>query len=100
LFLRNKPISAEEALNLGLVNAIVPSEQVMPEAMKLATELAQGPTAAFGRTKQLLNQSFNTSLQNHLHSEAQLITISAQAPDFAEGTNAFLAKRKAQFTGR
>ncbi len=100
LFLRNKPVGAEEALTLGLVNAVVPAEQVMSEAMKLATELAQGPTAAFGRTKKLLNQSFGTSLQNHLHSEAQFITVSAQAPDFAEGTNAFLAKRKAQFTGK
>jgi 2-(1,2-epoxy-1,2-dihydrophenyl)acetyl-CoA isomerase len=100
LFLRNKPVGAEEALTLGLVNAVVPADQVMPEAMKLANELAQGPTAAFGRTKQLLNQSFSTSLQNHLHSEAQLITISAQAPDFTEGTNAFLAKRKAAFTGK
>lgn len=100
LFLRNKPVGAEEALALGLVNAVVPPEQVMAEALKLASELAQGPTAAFGRTKLLLNQSFSTSLQNHLHSEAQLITISAQAPDFAEGTNAFLAKRKASFTGK
>ncbi|MBM4254274.1 MAG: hypothetical protein FJ147_00070 [Deltaproteobacteria bacterium] len=100
LFLRNKPVGAEEALTLGLVNAVVPPEHVMPEAMKLANELAQGPTAAFGRTKLLLNQSFNTSLQNHLHSEAQLITISAQAPDFIEGTNAFVAKRKAQFSGK
>jgi 2-(1,2-epoxy-1,2-dihydrophenyl)acetyl-CoA isomerase len=100
LFLRNKPVGAEEALTLGLVTAVVPAEQVIPEAMKLASELAQGPTAAFGRTKQLLNQSFSMSLQNHLHSEAQLITISAQAPDFAEGTNAFLAKRKAVFTGK
>ncbi|MGE0822818.1 MAG: enoyl-CoA hydratase/isomerase family protein [Candidatus Binatia bacterium] len=100
LFLRNKPVSAEEALHLGLVNAVVPPENVLDEAMTLAQELAQGPTAAFGRTKQLLNQSFNTSLQNHLHSEAQLITISAQAPDFIEGTNAFLAKRKAHFSGK
>jgi 2-(1,2-epoxy-1,2-dihydrophenyl)acetyl-CoA isomerase len=100
LFLRNKPVGAEEALALGLLNAVVPQDQVMAEAMKLANELAQGPTAAFGRTKLLLNQSFNTSLQNHLHSEAQLITISAQAPDFTEGTNAFLAKRKAAFTGK
>ena len=100
LFLRNKPVGAEEALTLGLVNAVVPPEQVMAEATKLAHELAQGPTAAFGRTKLLLNQSFNTSLQNHLHSEAQLITISAQAPDFTEGTNAFVAKRKAQFSGK
>lgn len=100
LFLRNKPVSAEEALTLGLVTAVVPPHQVMEEAMALARELAQGPTSAFGRTKQLLNQSLGSSLQDHLHSEARLITISGQSPDFAEGTTAFIAKRKPLFTGK
>jgi 2-(1,2-epoxy-1,2-dihydrophenyl)acetyl-CoA isomerase len=100
LFLRNKPLTAAEALNLGLVNAVVPPEKVMDEAMTLAQELAQGPTGAFGRTKQLLNQSLGSSLQDHLHSEARLITISAQSPDFAEGVAAFLAKRKPNFVGK
>lgn len=100
LFLRNKPVSAEEALHLGLVNAVVPPEQVMDEALTLARELAQGPTGAFGRTKQLLNQSLGSSLQDHLHNEARLITISGSSPDFAEGTSAFVAKRKPVFTGQ
>lgn len=100
LFLRNKPVSAEEALNLGLVNAVVPPEKVFEEAMTLAQDLAQGPTGAFGRTKQLLNQSFSTSLQEHLHDEARLITISGATKDFAEGLAAFLAKRKPIFTGK
>jgi len=100
LFLRNKPVSAEEALSLGLVHAVVPPEKVMEETMTLARELAQGPTGAFGRTKQLLNQSFSTSLQEHLHDEARLITISGSTKDFAEGLTAFLGKRKATFTGK
>jgi 2-(1,2-epoxy-1,2-dihydrophenyl)acetyl-CoA isomerase len=93
-------VSADEALSLGLVNAVVPPEKVMDEAMALATELAQGPTGAFGRTKQLLNQSLGSSLQDHLHNEARLITISGSSPDFAEGTSAFIAKRKPIFTGK
>jgi 2-(1,2-epoxy-1,2-dihydrophenyl)acetyl-CoA isomerase len=100
LFLRNTPVTAEEALNLGIVNAVVSPEKVMDEAITLATELAQGPTAAFGRTKQLLNQSLGSSLQDHLHNEARLITISGSSHDFAEGTNAFIAKRKPSFTGK
>ncbi len=100
LFLRNRPLSAEEALSLGLLSAVVPPERVMDEAMSLAQELAQGPTGAFGRTKQLLNQSLGSSLQDHLHSEARLITLSAQTRDFAEGVSAFLAKRRPRFTGR
>lgn len=100
LFLRNKPVSAEEALGLGLLNAVVPPEKVLDEAMTVARELAQGPTGAFGRTKQLLNQSFSTSLQEHLHDEARLITISGSTNDFAEGLTAFLGKRKPVFTGK
>lgn len=100
LFMRNKPMSAEEALNLGLVNAVVAKESVMEESMSMATELAQGPTNAFGRTKQLLNQSMSSSLKDHLHSEARLVTVSAASPDFREGVNAFVEKRKPNFNGK
>jgi 2-(1,2-epoxy-1,2-dihydrophenyl)acetyl-CoA isomerase len=100
LFLRNKPLSAEEALNLGLVNSVTAPEKVFDEALALAKELAQGPTGAFGRTKHLLNQSLGSSLHEHLHNEARLITISGQTADFAEGTIAFAEKRKPKFTGK
>lgn len=100
MFLRNKPVPAEEALNLGLLTAVVEPDQVMAEARKLAEELAQGPTAAFGRTKLLLNQSLGNSLHEQLHSEARSITLSMGTPDFAEGITAFVEKRKARFTGK
>lgn len=100
LFLRNRPLTADEALNLGLVNAVVPPEKVFDEALKLAQELAQGPTGAFGRTKHLMNQSFSSSLHDHLHHEARLIAISGQTKDFAEGATAFAEKRKPTFSGK
>lgn len=100
LFMRNTPVSAQEALELGLATAVVPPENVLEEATSLADELAQGPTAAFGRTKLLLNQSFGSSFQEQLHSEARSITISAQSPDFAEGVTAFVEKRKPRFQGK
>ena len=100
LFMRNNPVTAEEALDLGFVNAVVAKESVMDESMALATELAQGPTSAFGRTKQLLNQSMSSSLKDHLHSEARLVTVSAVSPDFSEGVNAFIEKRKPNFSGK
>lgn len=99
LFLRNKPVGAQEALDLGLLTAVVEPNQVMAEARKLAGELAQGPTAAFGRTKLLLNQSLGNSLHEQLHSEARSITLSMGTPDFAEGVTAFVEKRKADFSG-
>jgi 2-(1,2-epoxy-1,2-dihydrophenyl)acetyl-CoA isomerase len=100
MFLRNKPVSAEEALDLGLVTAVVEPDNVMDEAKKLAEELAQGPTAAFGRTKLLLNQSLGSSLHEQLHSEARSITLSMGTPDFAEGIKAFMEKRKPTFKGQ
>jgi len=100
LFFRNRPVTAEEAKELGMVNAIVAKEAVMDESMALAAELAQGPTNAFGRTKQLLNQSMSSSLKEHLHSEARLITISALSPDFSEGIHAFIEKRNPKFKGK
>lgn len=99
MFLRNTPVTAQEALELGLLTAVVKPEHVMPEAHKLAEELAQGPTAAFGRTKLLLNQSLGSSLHEQLHSEARSITLSMGTPDFAEGVTAFVEKRKANFSG-
>ena len=99
LFLRNQPVSAQEALDLGLLTAVVEPDQVMAEARKLAEDLARGPTAAFGRTKLLLNQSLGNSLHEQLHSEARSITLSTGTPDFAEGVTAFVEKRKANFSG-
>ncbi len=100
LFMRNTSVSAQEALDLGLATTVVPPANVLEEAMRLADELAQGPTAAFGRTKLLLNQSFGSSFQEQLHNEARSITISAQSPDFAEGVRAFMEKRKPTFKGK
>ena len=100
MFLRNKPVSAAQALDLGLVTAVVEPDTVMAEAKKLADELAQGPTAAFGRTKLLLNQSLGSSLHEQLQSEARSITLSMGTPDFAEGIKAFMEKRKANFKGK
>lgn len=100
MFLRNKPISAAEALDLGLLTAVVETEKVPAEAKTLAQELAEGPTAAFGRTKLLLNQSLGSSLHEQLHSEARSITLSTGTPDFAEGITAFVEKRKATFKGK
>ena len=100
MFLRNKPVSAAQALDLGLVTAVVEPDTVMDEAKKLAEELAQGPTAAFGRTKLLLNQSLGSSLHEQLQSEARSITLSMGTPDFAEGIKAFMEKRKPTFQGK
>ena len=69
------------------------------ETTKLAKRLAEGPTTVIGRTKALLQQSLNTTLERQLLAEAAIFSSCAVEPDFAEGISAFIAKRKPKFKG-
>jgi 2-(1,2-epoxy-1,2-dihydrophenyl)acetyl-CoA isomerase len=91
---------AVAAERLGLVNRIVPLSQFEAETAKLARRLAEGPTAAYGRTKALLNGSFDNSLEAQLEREAEFFAVGATGHDFAEGVRAFIEKRKPGFDGR
>jgi 2-(1,2-epoxy-1,2-dihydrophenyl)acetyl-CoA isomerase len=90
---------ATTAQALGLVNRVVPRGSLEAETMKLASRLASGPTAVYGRTKALLNNSHANSLESQLQREAEAFAQSAAEPDFTEGLRAFLEKRKAVFKG-
>lgn len=92
-------IDAAEAQRLGLVNYVVPSEQVLPKAKELAERLAAGPMLAFGKAKALINRGLIESLETQLENERQAITLSSQTMDFKEGLTAFFEKRKANFKG-
>ena len=92
--------SASRAKKLGIVNWVVPPGALEPETAELAKRLAEGPTAALGRTKALLAASFDRSLEEQLGLEAESFAASAATEDFAEGVGAFVAKRKAAFKGR
>ena len=91
---------AAAAERLGLVNRVVPEEELDRETERLATRLAAGPTAVYARTKALLNGSLNCSLESQLQREAEAFARSASEPDFQEGLAAFIDKRKPQFKGR
>jgi 2-(1,2-epoxy-1,2-dihydrophenyl)acetyl-CoA isomerase len=91
---------AAAAERLGLVNRVVPALDLASETQRLAMRLAAGPTAAYGRTKALLNASFDNSLEAQLESEARLFAEGATGHDFAEGVRAFIEKRKPTFEGR
>jgi 2-(1,2-epoxy-1,2-dihydrophenyl)acetyl-CoA isomerase len=93
-------IDAQEALRIGLVNRVVPAEQLEPETLKLAERLAQGPTVAYGLAKTGLYQGLGMALEDVLNMEARNQAIAARTPDRAEGAAAFREKRPPRFTGR
>lgn len=85
------------ARELGLINRVVPVDQLDAEALKLAQRLAAGPAEALARTKALLNQSLDNSLEAQLVAEQRSFAACGVNPDFAEGLAAFFEKRKARY---
>lgn len=93
----DKPIPASQALEWGLVNKVVPDGQAMDAAMDMARELQGRSLHSFGRAKQLLERSCETSLEVQLEHERHAITACARHPDAVEGLCAFVEKRKPRF---
>jgi 2-(1,2-epoxy-1,2-dihydrophenyl)acetyl-CoA isomerase len=91
--------SATDAERAGLINRAVGAAHLDEEVRKLAERLAAGPTLALGRTKLLMNAAFDRPLESQLQAEAESFAAGALTRDFAEGVNAFLSKRKPEFTG-
>jgi len=100
LMLTNRMLSAQEALDWGIATRVVPGDELAAEAEKLAVELAQGPTKAFGGVKKLLLASANESFETQMENESQWIAGMSGTPDGQEGIAAFLAKREPKFSGR
>lgn len=100
LHFTNRTLSAREAMEWGLVNRVHPDAQFADAVQGLAAELAQGPTAAFGRAKLLVQQSTQESLETQMELEAQAIAQASATEDFRNGVAAFAAKQPARFNGR
>lgn len=100
LCLTNRVLSAQEALDWGLVNQVVAADQLMNEAAKLAHKLAKGPTLAHGAVKKLLQVSSTSTLESQMERETRSIVELCQSPDGLEGVKAFIEKRKPNFTGQ
>jgi len=96
----NRVLSAEEALDWGILNRVVDDAELEGESWKLAAELAQGATLAFGRSKDLFRSGWSESLESQMENETQAIAASAVTDDYREGTAAFLEKRAPRFSGR
>jgi enoyl-CoA hydratase len=99
LLLTGEVIDAQEALRIGLVNAVVPAAELIPAARKLLqTILAQAPTAV-ALCIDAVDRGLDMSLDGALALEASYFSLCAATTDMREGMSAFLEKRAARFTG-
>lgn len=100
LTLLNPVLSARQAMEWGIVNQVFADDQFQSEVRKIAMQLAQGPTLAYGRTKALFYSSTSETLETQMEHEAQMIAACGRTADFREGIFAFAEKRQPTFQGR
>jgi 2-(1,2-epoxy-1,2-dihydrophenyl)acetyl-CoA isomerase len=95
-----EPVKAEQALEMGLVNAVVAADGLAAAATELAGRLAQGPTAAYGGIKRALAAAADSDLATALAVEAEIQAACGATDDHRNAVSAFLAKEQPTFTGR
>lgn len=90
----NEPFSAEQALEWGIVQKVVPAEELQEAAQEVARQLAAGPQKAFALTKRAFNRAILPQLEAILDYEAHLQEIAARDPEHLQRVRAFLERRK------
>ncbi len=100
LMMLGDKISATQAEKMNMIYQVFPDAEFEEQSLKIAETLSQMPTLALARTKELLNRSFENSLEDQLNLEDRYQTECGHSYDYAEGTKAFLEKRKPEFKGR
>jgi len=100
LMMLGERLGAQQALEWGLINRVVPDELLAEEVAALAARLAAGPTRSYAGTKRQLNNWLYSRMHEQLELEAQIQREMASSDDFLEGTMAFVEKRPARFSGK
>jgi len=99
LMLLGDDVTADRAYQIGLVNKVVSAEDLEKETAQLAGRLAEGPSLMYALTKNLLNQSFESSLAESMEAEATAVELARSSADATEGIQSFLERRIARFQG-
>ncbi len=100
MILNNRTLTAQEALQYGLVNRVVGVDAYLQEALKLAEEIAARAPAAIRAAKRMINQAFERSLSDGLSQERQEFYNLFTTEDQKEGMRAFIEKRQPQWKGK
>jgi enoyl-CoA hydratase/carnithine racemase len=100
LVLTGEPILANEAVQCGLLNKVVPPEELMNEARELARKFSSLPSFAVEIAKAVLDTGVNLSLKDSLEMERMGFSLLYSTEDQKEGMRAFLEKRVPQFRGK
>lgn len=99
LYFTGRKIEGDEALQLGIVNHLVPDSELETKTMELASQIASGPTIALQYMKQNLNAAETGSLEQIFDMEALAMTRTMMTEDHKEAARAFVEKRAPNFTG-
>ena len=99
LALLAEPVDAQAALEMGMVNAVVPDATLLASAHELAARLAAGPTAAYANIKAAIAYAASHTLAESLELEADLQTRSGRTFDHQQAVESFVAKQRPTFTG-
>ena len=100
LYYRARTIDAQECLEIGIVNTVVPNDELMPTAMQWAEEIADNAPMAVQTTKRMMRMGLEESYDTAVDHLMVHLNGMFQSDDFKEGVSAFLERRKPNFTGR
>ncbi len=98
LFLLSAPLSAQRAYEIGLVNAVVASDALLPTARAVAQQLAERPRGAVLACKDLMKRTYRAEVERALSEEVSVIAERLDSPETREALGAFMEKRKPDFS--